>query len=519
MARYGQVMRSHLRFLIAGAVVAGLIPGVAAAAPNDLDRAFGDGGVVVDRGVAFETLEGLAGVRIGADGRTTLALGQRCGAVCATLALTRYSPAGRRETVPAAWRGLPVSNGHPAPEVLTGWGPRDDRGLDLSYRGGDPATWTTGDVRRLPAEAPAGPFLLRLPAGGGAGAITPLPWRFHLVDAMADGGRVGWAPDRDHTLTEPEETVAAERWVGLIGPDGAPVAGFGTGGRVRVPDERGAVLGVAGGDAVRVATGDAGGLHLWTLRPGPTGWRATSGSVPVVRLAGAQAYPGGVDVAADGRSVVWRHRGGHDGNGVTDIAVFGPGGAVRAGVGSRRGLRVRGTWTPRIQADGKLVLTAFASDAVRVRRVNADGSGDPSFPITRIPLGDHCRVGASAVAITRTGRIVVTQGLARRGCKRSAGFLLARLRGGDAPAMRLAAPTRPRVNVARMTATSSMAGRARITVRQAGRVVGATDVRFTRGSQRAATARLRGATRAPLAVRATFRGTPAIGSTVIPAAR
>lgn len=492
---YSRAMPSHSRCLIAGALLAGLlVPAVAHTAPGDLDRSFGTDGLVVDREILRglgEDGTGLRSLTILRGGRPLVQVSQRCGMGCDALDIVRLTAGGATDPAASVTPGRPTLPWPSGSEIwVTGAAVGPDGSLRVGY--GSP-----------------GARILSVAPDGGIDADTPVADAIIPDVLMGDGGVVGRLVSRPGGLVR-------------LRADGRPHPAFGRGGRRAIPAAMKNVAGVAGGNALRVGGVGRRGPALWTVAPsGSSAGRFTqvpAGVGPDVNL-----MPGPIATNAAGRAVQvavaprW----------ISVVAAFRPDGRVDTAFGDRGGLRVAGTVVgAAVQANGKLVIATrpgaadlFNPGPLTVRRLNADASPDPSFRPALVWAGETGTVGQGALAIDARGRIVLaSEGMRAEGYGTGA-LLLARLRGGEATALRLTSPRRPRTDTVRLTATSSVAGAARVTVRQSGRVVGATTVRFTRGSQRSVLVRLRGASSRPVAVAATLRGTRATGATRVPAVR
>lgn len=484
-------MRSRLRYLIAGAVAGSLIvPFAAQAAPGDYDRSFGNGGRIFMQNQLADG-EGYLELTALPDGRSAVQGTSRCAMSCRAFGVTFRAENGawqRTDSYPAIndYDGLGI------PDRLTGSAVLPDGSVRLGYMGGDPESWGPHDPRGLPATAPAGPFLLAAPPAGQPRSIAALPWQLSPVGGLDDGRTVGWS---DGMLASADIS-------------GTPSADFGSNGRLAVPPDLGQPgTGSADGMVIRVAGAAAGTLALWRVAPTAGGW---SGRVTRVPAHGAGTGFSAVSVAPNGRAIVSQVVGTTPRRYRTIIAGFRPDGTVDRGFGTRGVMRLAGAWVTEVQNNGKVVVASRPNDGVlnpppfRVARYNADGAVDPSLPHTAI-RGAARTTDRTLLSIDHKNRIMF--GVSLRPWRGVDGFLLARLRGGEAPALRLASPRRLRPNAVRVVATSSVAGRARIVVRQAGRVVGARNVRFNRGSRQTVTVPLRGArAKRPLAVNGTLKG-------------
>lgn len=476
--------------MVAGSLI---VPFAAQAAPNDLDRSFGAGGVVLDRsllGGLGEDGTGFRSLDVLGDGRAVVQMTERCSQECVQLAVARYTEDGRPDP---ALAGRPIGVVRPGP---------------VTYESQTTGAAVAPDASVRVGYATPHPALTEVSPSGAVGEARPTADIVRPEVLRADGTLIARLGLHGRTLVR-------------MRADDSPDPAFGRDGRRAIPAGVRAVAGVVAGNALRVGGIGTRGAVLWRVSTNGTGpGRVTQ--VPVGGLAEWSPLPGSFAVNAAGRSlqvaqVSYRPAGGGPLLRRSAVAVFLPDGRVDHAFGDRGVLRIRDLAVgAALQANGKVLLATrpsasdFAPRPLTVRRINPDGSPDPSFRPARVPSGGMGSVGAAAAAADGQGRIVVASGVMRE--YGDSGLVLARLRGGEAPALRLTSPKRVRANALRVVATSSVAGRARITVRQSGRVVGAKTVRFGRGSQKKVTVYLRRAkVKRPLAVRGTLKGVRATG--------
>lgn len=512
-------MRSRLQYLIAGVVAGSLIvPFAAQAAPNDLDRSFGTGGVTLDRAALVglgEEGTGLMDLAVLPDGSAVTRAGMRCAMGCRALVVSRYStsgaPAGRTHHL---W----MDDDENVHALLVGSVVAPDGALRLTYR-----SWSVPHV-------PAGAELVSVSPDGASSSIVPLETAAVPAALDASGSLLAVVRPRPRLVR--------------VDPAGSIDRSFGSRGEVTIPVALPSVAGVSAGRTIRLAGGDRRGVVLLRLsRSGTVLGPPTRVAVPgwqrgrlhdVVGIASGagplpwpvRARPGTLAVGRGGHTVVTGTVRRHDARGVLTgrgaFVAFRPDGRVNRSFGTRGVVLLpQSDLMAAVQRNGKVIVAGTAvmigpangPAPLVVRRFNADGSLDPSFPLTRIPVDGHATSAVSVGLDGREGIVVAAEAIRDDG---DHGLLLARLRGGEAPALRLSSPKRPRLNLARVVATSSVAGRARITVRQSGRVVGAKSVRFTRGSQKAVTVPLRGTSAAGvLSVSGSLKGAPATGVTTV----
>lgn len=481
------------RLAVAAVAAGAILPPAAHASPGGLDATFGTGGVVVDATHAAAPdvdVSAFRSLTLLGDGRPVVWMSERCGMECSAPVIARYTVAGAPD---ASVPGPPAGVIRPAPsgrEVITaGVAVAPDGALRVGYAG----------------EAPS---LVDVAPDGTVGVIRATAEPVAPLSLAADGTSLVRLGVNGRVITR-------------LLPDGAPDAGFGHAGGREIPA---AIIGqgaVDDGGALRVGGAGRLGPVLWraplagggvprvTQVPLGPGWRRASGAGPFAVGASGRTVQVGLVGSWPARGAVhWR----------SAVAVFRPDGRVDRGFGdggvvwlAQQAIGVA------VQDDGKVVLVlragadgAPATGPATVRRLNADGSADPSFASTPIPSGDHRAVGAAGVRIDQAGRMVVAFGA--RTPAGAGALVLARMETGDAAAMRITGARRAGAGALRLVATSSMAGTARIAVRQGGRIVGATNVRFSRGSQRAVRITLRGARpNGSLRLAGTFRGASATG--------
>lgn len=486
-------MSTPPRLLTAAALAAGLcIPAAAGAAPGDLDATYGTGGIVFDPTILAglgEDETGLIDVTALQDGGAVARATERCGMECVERPVRWYSPTGDRVSAPPA-----ASSGA--------------RALEESWQIGS-AVAADGSVRLLIGRA-GGQDLLTLARGGAW--ITTVPAEVAAVPAAVDEDGSVLA-----VTTSPRSLVR-------LRPDGALERAFGVNGAEAVPASATQIAGVAPGSVIRVAVTTRDGVALWRLRGDGTPIGVPS-RVAVARWRGADALTtgrGGLAVGRSGAAMIvgttLRRTAAGGMRQAAAIVAFRANGSPDRRFGTR-GVMVltRSEAAVAVQRNGKVVVATTDSFGrggsarpLEVWRLNADGSPDPSFGPVRIPTSGR-RPGAPSVGLDAAGRVLV--GASAMGEYGHSGLLLARLRGGEAPALRLSDARRAGARTLRVAATSSVAGPARITVRQAGRVVGAATVRFTAGSRRTVDVPLHGAAAArPLALSGTLRGVRATGA-------
>lgn len=411
---------------VLGAVVT--IPAVAAAAvPGTPDRSFGAGGFVFTQQVPGSRSDdarggdAYKGFRPLADGGIQVQATSRCGSDCRDGALIRFAQDGRYlSTGVFPWAGNGDAPG-PTPPSGVAWLSLPDGRLLASYGG---PTGTPGVSEQ--------PQLLRLIApgasGAGAGVVREvgLPTTFTPWTMTPDGGVVGYA----NAIT----LGGIPAWnappvLMRLGPDLAPDAGFGAGGRVTVPAQILRVGPVAAtATSVRVAGWDGNAL-LHGL------FDARGGLVRVTRVPVSRTSPEGAAasrlIISKGRSLVVGWSATPPG---TVVAAFGPDGRLDRRFGRAGLLRVRAGGPVAVQRDGRIVMVgstppprgAPAGAKIVLRRFTADGRPDRSFPVATYRTRARS-LEALDVAIDRRGRIVVVAPATT--ATWSSGALLARFHG------------------------------------------------------------------------------------------
>ena len=394
-------MASRLLPLVldAACAAAALASTGAAAAPGQLDPAFGDRGRVHADNVLSglgEDGTGLGSVRVLPDGRIVVVGSQRFCMGCFSQVVARYRPDGTPDpSFGAGGSGVRYFLGtddYGDGSYGNGLVVRGDGGIVLGHEG--------GPAPRIASVAPEG-----APAAVETVLHAPLAPRAQLPDgrivAEAPGGRLV-----------------------VLRPDLTPDPSFHGGAGIRVPAALGTRLGVAGTrDALLVA--GTGGRDLLLARFPLDGSRATMMRARLPRPASGPrwkpVFPTDGLHVANGRAVIvstWARTVGRETTERTvvgafslrakgPVASFGKGGVAFVG---QRYMRAA------LQRDGRVVLVAATSsrpsglrDNLLIRRLDRTGRPDPTFPLRIVPTGLRLLMGLD-MALDPKGRILVAGG-------------------------------------------------------------------------------------------------------------
>jgi hypothetical protein len=207
------------------AALAGAAPAIAASVPGTPDRSFGARGFLFSERIpATADGDAYSGFRLLDDGAIQVRGTSRCGMDCAEGVLVRFVENGRyvsRGRYP--WR----SDGEgldPAPPWGVATLSLPDGRLIATYD--DPASGRPHFLRIISPDATA--------AGTTVSREVALPTAFTPLSVTPDGGVLGYASRVDDGGVPAGNTVPT---LMRLGPDLAPDASFGTGGRVALPPE------------------------------------------------------------------------------------------------------------------------------------------------------------------------------------------------------------------------------------------------------------------------------------------